>query len=52
MEFETFITKVRDAGCGSKEITIPANLVKFLGLESGDIVKAMIKKKGDENNEL
>jgi len=43
-EFEVFIGSVREAGNGSKEITLPYRLVKFAGLETGDLVKIWIKK--------
>jgi antitoxin component of MazEF toxin-antitoxin module len=49
MWFETFIGTVREAGNGSKEITLPHNLVKFMGLRKGDQVKVMIKKEVGNN---
>lgn len=41
---EEFIGVVREAGNGSKEITLPANLVKFMGLKTGDVIKVLIRK--------
>ena len=49
MEYENFIGIVREAGNGSKEITLPINITRFLGIKSGDTVKVMIKKVVDEN---
>lgn len=51
-EFEQFIGKVRIGNAdGMLEITIPAQLVTFMGLETGDTVKIMIRKYLKENNQ-
>ena len=44
MESEAFIGQIREAGNGSLEITVPANLCKFMGLVSGDTLKVLIQK--------
>ena len=46
-EITTFIGKVRDAGQGSLELTIPKNIVEFEGLKAGSYIKVLLRKLED-----
>jgi bifunctional DNA-binding transcriptional regulator/antitoxin component of YhaV-PrlF toxin-antitoxin module len=49
-EFESFYDMVKDIN-GILRVTIPSNLVKAIGIKTGDTVKVMIKKKETEQKE-
>jgi hypothetical protein len=47
-EYETFYDDVKETTQGTYYITIKKEVIKFMGLQKGDQVKAMIQKKVEE----
>ena len=51
MEIDSFLSKVRDIN-GVLRLTIPKNLVTFMGLKPGEVLKVYVKKIKYEEDDI